>query len=96
MILFFILFMADYLLTYAGLQAGYIMEANPFMRSFMSLELLPGVILRILIALSLCTLFYYIKKNDIKTYRKLLRFITAILVFVMALHTGWIVQVNRL
>ncbi|HBN84001.1 MAG TPA: hypothetical protein DDZ89_09175 [Clostridiales bacterium] len=94
MVLFFVLFMADYLLTYIGLNAGYIIEANPFMQNFMSLGLVPGTILRTLIAIVICSLFNYIKKNDVKAYKKLIGFIVMVLVLVMGLHSYWIYQVS--
>lgn len=94
MYLFFILFMADYLLTYIGLNKGYIIEANPFMRGFMLLDLIPGTILRTLIALVLCTLFKSIKKNDAKTYGKLIRFVIVLFVLVLGLHALWIYRVT--
>jgi hypothetical protein len=90
MILFFVLFMADYLLTYIGLQWGYIIEANPFMKGFMNLKLLPGTLLRTLLALLICYLLYSIKKGNIKAYRRLIGFVTFVLLFVIGLHAYWI------
>ncbi len=90
---FFILFITDYALTYIGITSGYIIEGNPFMKYFMTLDFLPGFLIRIAFASLFCICFSYIKNKDPKMYVKMIRFVTSVFFMVMILHISWICRI---
>ncbi|NLL18557.1 MAG: hypothetical protein GX262_05970 [Clostridia bacterium] len=91
----FVLFMTDFFLTYLGIDAGIIEEANPFMVWLFEIPFLPSLLIRLLMAAAVIYLpIRLIKAQKIrpvlaKTYYVIAYGANAI---ILGVHLYWIIS----
>lgn len=91
-----ILMILDYALTYIGIKAGVIIEANPLMTWIFKLNFVHGLAARCFIVTLILLLFKYIRNRNKKAYVGLLRLAAAIYLLVLILHVNWLlITINR-
>ena len=90
MIAVWVVIMMDYVITYVGIRAVGIEEANPFMVWLFAYDIFTGLVLRGIMALGIIALLYWIKQKNEKYYTGILVFFYAIMLMVFSLHIHWI------
>ena len=85
-----LIIMTDYLVTYIGIRAVGIEEANPFMIWLFDFDIFTGLVLRAIMALGIVGLLYWIRKRNRKYYTGILVFFYAVMLAVFSLHIHWI------
>jgi hypothetical protein len=90
LILLFVLMLGDYLLTYFGMRAGFIMEGNGLMRWLMDLPLWDGLFVKIGISLLLLVPFVWARTQRKRIYNYALYIIFAAYGIIYIMHGYWI------
>ena len=85
-----VVIMMDYVITYVGIRAVGIEEANPFMVWLFAYDIFTGLVLRGIMALGICLVLNWIKHKNRKYYTRILVFFYAIMLMVFSLHIHWI------
>ena len=94
-LILFILFMGDYILTYIGISLGAVQEVNIFLIWLVNLPLAIGIIARLLMfAIIICVPIYFIKKNKIRPLLSKIFYGVAFTanIGVLFLHLYWILM----
>ena len=89
----FLLIIIDYLLTYIGIHnLGVVYEANPFMAWLFELPFSQGLLIRVLHAIFIITLSYFLYKNEYENYDVFMKFALGVNIFVLMIHFRWVLK----
>lgn len=82
--------LADYLLTYIGIQAGKIVEGNPLMLWLMGMPLWAGLACRIIMVGIICGVLQISREQTY--YARLIKCLTGFYSLIFIFHIAWIAR----